>query len=248
MVRMPRHRHAPGKAGARDRQILEPAPDEADHFVAAAARRHCVGIGFVKRQQPLLPRRQPEEVIFLLQPFDFGAGRRPSAIWAVDELAFVVESLVAHRIPPGKAAEIDFATARQFLPQGLDGARVARLGRADEFVLRDVQQPRDIAKPRRVAVGEFLRRDTGQSGGLRDLLTVFVGPGQELDPPPVEPHEPRQRVARHGRIGVTQMRRVVDVVDRRRDEVRPGGVHGSLQTPDMGRGRPRSSARRRRRF
>ena len=41
-----------------------------------------------------------------------------------------------------------------------------------------------------------------------------------------------------------QMRRVVDVVNRGRDEKGPVGGHDCLQTPDMGPGRCRSSRRR----
>ncbi len=150
-----RHRDAPGEAGARDRQIVEAAADEAHHLVAARARRDEVGIALVMREQPLLPRRQAEEIIFLLHPFDFGAGRR----LAVEQFALVEERLVAHRIPAGELAEIDFAAALQLVPQRLARADVARLGGADEIVVGDVHELRHGAEILRHAVAEFLRVD-----------------------------------------------------------------------------------------
>src|SRR5216684_7530673 len=106
----------------------------------------------------------------LLEPFDLGPGRRLS----VDQFAFGVKRLVAHRIPPGKAAEIDLAAALQLLPQRLHPADVALLGGADEIVIADVEEARHVAPRRGDAVAEFLRR---QPEGLRralDLLAVLV--------------------------------------------------------------------------
>src|SRR6185312_125949 len=102
---------APREAGARDRQIVEPALDEAHHLVAARARRDEFGMALVMVEKAVLPRGEAEEIILLLDPFDFGAGRR----LAGDELALVVERLVANRIPAGELAEIDFAAPRELL-------------------------------------------------------------------------------------------------------------------------------------
>ena len=108
-----RHRNAPAEAGARDRQILKPAFDEADDLVAPAARRDRIGMSLVIGKQPILPGGKPEEVILLLNPFDLGTGWR----LPVDKFALVVERFIAHRIPAGEAAEIDLPAAFQFLPQ-----------------------------------------------------------------------------------------------------------------------------------
>src|SRR6266436_2376286 len=119
---------------------------------------------------------------------------------AIDELAFVVEGLVAHRIPAGKPAEIDLAATLQLAPQRLDAAYMTRLGGADEVIIADVQETRHLLPGGRDAVDELLRRDPGGARRLLDLLTMLVAAGQEFDPAPVEPHEPRQNVARHRRI------------------------------------------------
>ncbi len=115
---------------------------------------------------------------------------------AVDEFALGIEGFVAHRIPAGEAPEIDLAALLQLLPQRLDAAHMARLGRADEIVVADVEKLRHLAPGGRDAVAEFLRRNAGGARRLLDLLAMLVAAGQEFDPIPIEPHKPRQRVAR----------------------------------------------------
>src|SRR5207249_8360627 len=100
----------------------------------------------VPGQEPVLPRRKPEEEIVLLQPLDISAGRRKLlAAGTREQLALIVEGFVAHRIPAGKAAEIDLAAPLQFAPQRLDAADMALLGRSDEVVVADVEKPRHLA-------------------------------------------------------------------------------------------------------
>ena len=71
-------------------------------------------MGVVQRQQPVLPLRQPEEVAGLFDPFDRRAGRRDlAAVSADDELAFGIKRFVAHGVPAGVLAEVDFAGIEQ---------------------------------------------------------------------------------------------------------------------------------------
>src|SRR3546814_15607828 len=101
---MPRrlgHRHAPVEAGARDRQILEPALDEAQHLVAAAFGADEIGIVAIEREQPVLIGGEAEEPAFLDRPFDRRALRRaPGAARPLPHFAFVVDRPLAAHIPP----------------------------------------------------------------------------------------------------------------------------------------------------
>jgi hypothetical protein len=74
-----------------------------------------------------------------------------------------------------------------------------------------------------------------------DLLAVLVGAGEKAHVTAVEPHEAGQHVGRHGRVGVAEMRVVVDVIDRRRQEIAALGGHDLLPDGDMGRGRRRTN-------
>src|SRR5207302_2999011 len=68
---------------------------------------------------------------------------------------------------------------------------------------------------------------------------VLVAAGEEFDPPAVEPHEAGQHIAGQRRIGMAEMRQIVDVVDRRRDEIRSLGGHDPLPAADMAPNRSR---------
>ena len=222
MVGIVGHRHAPLETGARDREVVEPALDEADNLVAPRLGQDEIRVRVVEREQPLLPGREAEEIARLLDPFDRRAGRRQT----VDQLALGVERLVAHRIPAGIGAEVDFVALDQLAPQLLDRFRVPCLGRADEIVIGQAHRLAQIAEALRDPVDEGLRVLARRDRRLLDLLAVLVGAGQEHDVAAVEPHEPRQRVARNRRVDVADVRHVVDVVNRRRDVVGLGLGHG----------------------
>src|SRR5207244_8514407 len=59
--------------------------------------------------------------------------------------------------------------------------RVARLGRPDVVGVVDPELAPRVPERCRVAIGKLLRGDAGLGGGLRDLVAVLVGPGQEPD-------------------------------------------------------------------
>ena len=118
------HRHAPGEAGARHREVLQPALDEAQDLVAPAVRPDEARVLLVERQQPVGPGRELEEVRRLLDPLDLGAGRDGAALAVLADLGLALDEvgLVAHRVPAGILAEIDVARCDQLLPQRLAGA------------------------------------------------------------------------------------------------------------------------------
>ena len=179
----------------------------------------------VEIEQRLLPRRQGGKIARLLDPLHGRAGRRP----AIRQLVLGVERLVAHRIPAGIGAEIDLVARGELAPQRLHPDAVTRLGRADEVVVGDLHAPGEIAKPLRHLVGERLRRLAGGGCGLLHLLAVLVGAGEETDAPALQAREAGDRVARQRGVRVTDVRRVVDVVDRRRDVERVSRGHGWLR-------------------
>src|SRR5215207_6474768 len=102
-------------------------------------------------------------------------------------------------------------------PDLLRGLDVARLGGADEIVIRDVQRLEQVAVLRS---GEVCERWSVDARLLRrpfHFLTVLVGAGQEKNVLPHQPARARDRVRNHGRVGMTEMGLGVDVVDRSRD-------------------------------
>src|SRR3546814_1717583 len=93
------------------------------------------------------------------------------------------------------------------------------LGGSDEGVVRYVHRRGEVAETLADPVAEGLRFDTGDLGRFLDLLAMLVSAGQEHHVTAVEPLEARQHVAGQRRVGMPDMRLVVDVIDRRRDEI-----------------------------
>ena len=78
----------------------------------------------------------------------------------------------------------------------------------------------------RVAVGELLRRDALALGGERDRLAVLVGAGEEEDVLAALALVAGEDVGADRRVRVAEVRRRVDVVDRRGDVEGHAGVEG----------------------
>src|SRR3546814_3143291 len=96
------------------------------------------------------------------------------------QFAFIVESLVTNRIPAFVAIEIE--VTRRFHPPPQFDARgmVARLGRADECVARNVKLRAHLTEIARHLVGEIDRGPANLAGGLVHLEPMLVGPGHEI--------------------------------------------------------------------
>src|SRR5581483_13983 len=65
---VPRERDPPRLAGATDGEVAETARNEAPDLVAPERGLDEVGSRVVQLEQPVLVRRQPEEVVLLLDP------------------------------------------------------------------------------------------------------------------------------------------------------------------------------------
>ena len=98
-------------------------------------------------------------------------------------------------------------------------ALVARVGGADEVVVGDVDARHQRLEALGVAVGELLRRDALALGRLRHRLAVLVGAGEEEDLLAALAHVAGEDVGADRRVRVPEVRRGVDVEDRRGDVV-----------------------------
>ena len=104
---------------------------------------------------------------------------------------------------------------------------MARLGRADEVVVGEAEQPRHLAKALGVAVGELARRQALLGGRLLHLEAVLVGAGEEEHVLAVEPLEARDGVGRNRLVGVADVRLAVGIGDRGRDVEFRAPAHGT---------------------
>jgi hypothetical protein len=101
---------------------------------------------------------------------------------------------------------------------------MAKLGRANEIVIRDVVRSEERLPARHELVAPFLRSLARGGGGAGDFLAVFVGPRQE-ERGAKRASGARQYVRNEGRVSMADMRLAADIVDRRRDVI--GALHSS---------------------
>ena len=94
---------------------------------------------------------------------------------------------------------------------------MAWLGRPDEVVVRRVDLRQQIAKRLSHSVGELGRRFPGLLRGPLHLLAVLVGACEKQHVIAHQAVRASKRVRDERGVRVTQVRRGVDVVDRRRD-------------------------------
>ena len=103
---VPRQRDAPGLARAADREVAQPARDEAPHLVEPERRLHEVRPLVVELEQLVLIRRETEEVVLLLDPLGLRVVERAHA---VDELLLGLEGLAADAVEAGVDVLVDVA-------------------------------------------------------------------------------------------------------------------------------------------
>ncbi len=135
---------------------------------------------------------------------------------AGQQLVVGVVGLAAHAVLATVVVELDVTGVVAALQELLDGGAVARLGRADEVVVGDVERLPGRGETGGDAVGELLRRLARRGRRLLDLEPVLVRAGEELDIIAEQPVPPGHGVADDRRVGVPDVRLVVHVVDRRR--------------------------------
>ena len=135
MVVAARNLDPPVEAGPRNRQIVEPALDEAEDFIAAAVGLDEFGVRGIMVEQSLLIGRQLEKPALLDGPFDRRSLRRAALLALPGQFARVVKRLVADRIPAFVAAEIEVAIGFHRLPDRLARAVMIGLRGADETII-----------------------------------------------------------------------------------------------------------------
>ena len=81
------------------------------------------------------------------------------------------------------------------------------------------QRRRELLEAHRVLVAQLARGDAELLRRLRHRLAVLVGAGEKEDVLAALTHVPGEHIGRDRRVGVTQVRLAVDVVDGRGDVI-----------------------------
>ena len=208
-----RHRDAPGERRAADGKIAQSAADEREHFIAPRLGADEMGLLGVEADQLVLKCRELEKIIFFLHRFR-GATALRAGRTRTDGIDV---EFVKHAILAGVVALIDVAVILYAFPQSLHALLVPVRRGADVIIVGQAHAIPERTEFRRDFIGELLRSLARGMGCTLDLLTVFVGAGQE--PGVIAQHAvaARDRVAGKGGIGVSDVGTRIDVVDRSRD-------------------------------
>src|SRR5215831_20264199 len=208
---VPRDRHAPRLAGPADAEILEAALDEAARLVVAEARQNEIRPLVVELEQAVLIRREPEEVVLLLDVL----GRDPVlGAQAVNEVGLALELLAADAVQAGVDVLVDVAVVVDALEELLDEALVSLVGRPNEEVVLRIDPARQLSPvfgdPVDVGLGveALLLRDAVH------LRRMLVRAGEEERLLSALAVVPNEHVRGNRRVRVPDMRRRVDVIDR----------------------------------
>ena len=165
--------------------------------------------------EPGLKLRKLEIVVLFGRLGNFAVNFGPGSIG----VAILVgqELLLAGGVPVGLLPLVDQALVEELLQELLDDLLVARLGRADVIVVRDVQVTEHALKDRGDLIDEHLGFDAALEGGLLDFLAVLVQTGEEVHLVAAHAHVARDHIGEDFLIGMAEVRRAVGVVDGRGD-------------------------------
>lgn len=220
---VPRDRDAPVEGGTGDGEVLEALADEVHDLVARRLGLDEVRVRLVVGEQLLAVLAELEEVVLLLEDLHrlLVDGTQLCAVLGLDEVAGELVLLTAHAVRALVAALVDLALVVEILDELLDTVRVTPLRRADEVVVRDLQVfPEGLPGFVDKLVRPLLRADAVRLRGAHDLLAMLVRAGEIPHPLAALTVPAGEHVACDGRIGVAQVRSVVDVINGGGDVVR----------------------------
>ena len=124
---------------------------------------------------------------------------------------------------------VDQPAIIQVLQDHADDLHVPFFGGTDEIAVFDPEFLPEFLEADHGLIAVFQRGHIAFGGRLFDFLTVFVGAGQEVGIFPEQRMETGQDIRQHGRVGVTDMRLVIHIIDRSRDIITFGHDEGSFQ-------------------
>ena len=137
-----------------------------------------------------------------------------AAVARVD-LVLGLEVGAAGAVPAFEGALVDEPVVAHPREHLLHLRHVLRVGSADEEVVAGGDLRRQRLEALRVLVGELLRLDARRAGGIGDGLAVLVGAGEKEHGLAALAVVTRHHVRGDRRVGMSEMRRRVDVIDRR---------------------------------
>lgn len=189
---------------------MHAAFDEGADLVLANLGADEVGMLVVILEELVAKLGELEEPVLLVHGAHLAA-----AVWAlaIDEVTLGELGLARRAVVAVVGALVEVAVVVELLHEVLDALDVARLRRADEIVVGDLEVAPQLGELRDLAVAPLLRRHAMLGSRLGDLLAMLVHAGEEEDVAPVHACEARGGIGRDGSVRGADVRLAVDVVD-----------------------------------
>ncbi len=164
--------------------------------------------------QPLLIFAHMEEVILLLDELrsNFVIRAKP-----IHELFLRIEPLASEAIQSTVFAERNITRIVDFLQNVLHGAHMVRICGANETIGMDMELRPQLPELLTDAIHESLGRLLAGSGAPCNLVSMFIGSGQEIRAQAQQAMVARQSVCQNGCVRSPDVRLGIDIVNRSGD-------------------------------
>ena len=145
-------------------------------------------------------------------------------LWAqaVFQFLFRIEALAAIAVVTAKLAEVNIAGIMEPLQELLYGPDMPLIGRPHKTIVGDAKLCPEVLETGADAVHKFLGRLAFLFRGPHNFVAVFVRTCQKEGVFSGKPVEACQRIRDDGRIGVSEVRFGIDVINGCGDEI---GLH-----------------------
>jgi len=161
--------------------------------------------------QPGLISTHSKEVILF---GDFGDLSMAIGAFPIDEVFLRPESFTGDTIPSLVVVLIDLSPFVEILKNSLDHSLVARFSGSNEVIIRDMESLPEGLKSGDHLVTMSLWFYPSLLSRLFYLLTMLIRPCKEEDLVALETFKSSKDIGSNGRIGMTDMGDIVDIVDR----------------------------------
>ena len=180
--------------------------------------------------QAILILAHLEKVVVLADTFDGSFAVRAEAIL---DIFLCPKSLIERAVPSSVIILVNQLLVVKFLKVSLNDRFVRCIRRSDESIVGNVQPFPKGLELRRQLVAMGLRVDAGFGRCLLNFLPMFIEPGEKEDVASTQAPVTSKDIGSHGRIGMSDVRHIVHVIDRCRDVEAVGG-DSWCETKDTG--------------
>ena len=202
---------APTDRRARDAEITESTPNDAEDFVAPTLGLDELRMFLEMLQEAILVAGEREEIVLLLQVGRLQRGVDQAE--SVPQVRVLFEFLAGCAVPAFVGALVDVVVLLDPFDEILNALDMVRVFSTDEAVVRNLEARLDLAIDLRHPITEILSGQALLPGPPLHVERVFIATGEKEGLVTDHPVVPSEHVRPCQLINEAQVRRVVDIDD-----------------------------------